>query len=141
MMRAPVLGKVVCEEKGENEREKGKKKEWTHLKETDSNAHRHTRTPLRPPVRRHRPRVLLQVLENGGEAELALANREEEAGGARESGRRGVGRRSTGTTLTGWRSESEHLNDGFGGVLLGTAEDEGLGALGVAELMNLRLRK
>lgn len=134
-MRAPVLGNEVCEGVSSD----FGRHAWTHLEETDGDAHGDARASLRALVARHGPRVLLELLEDACQAVLALRDGEEEAGGAKGRGGRALGGSRAGARARG-RGEPEHLLDSLGRVLLGATEHERLGALGVAQLVHLGLR-
>lgn len=85
------------------------------------------------------PRVSLEALQNAGQTVLALAYGQQEASASGE--RRGLSRgarcRSNGGVHGG--VEAKHVLDLLGTVVLGASEHVGLGALGVAQLMDLGL--
>jgi len=108
----------------------------THLKERDSDTHGDTGAAEGTAVVGNGPGVTLEVLEDAGELELGRRDREKEFRSSRcRDGLTGAHR----LHAVG-RAEAEHLGDLLGRVLLGTAEDVRLGAVGVGELVNEGLR-
>lgn len=85
----------------------------------------------------HGPGITLHLLEDVGDLELGLLHRQEEP-------RSWTKRRTGGLLLRETRanagSKAEHLLDLLGGVVFVALEHIGLGAFGVAELMNLGLK-
>ena len=77
MIRAPVLGNVVCHKLRLMSRSR-----WcrTYLQQTDGNADGDTGATQRALVIRDGPRVASKGLENASELELTLLGRHEEAG-------------------------------------------------------------
>lgn len=116
------------------------------LEHADGDAEGDTGAALATLVVGDGPGVLLEVLEDLGELELALRDGEEEAGSTHLCGSVGWTRslrgasgstRSARTHGTSARVETKHVLDGLGSILLGAAEDVALGASLVAELVNL----
>lgn len=113
------------------------------LEHADGDAEGDTSATLATLVVSDGPGVLLKLLEDLRQLELALRDREEEARGTHLGSSVGWARslrRATGSARADGTSagvETKHVLDGFGGVLLGAAEDVALRTGIVAKLMDL----
>lgn len=114
------------------------------LEHTRGDAEGNTSASLSTLVVGYRPRVSLEPFEDAGEGVFDLANREEEAGvtwqrGSSSSTASRGARHRSGSHVVGGGMDAEHVLDLLGGVVFGAAEDVGLGALCVAEFVDLCL--
>ena len=108
----------------------------TYLKKSCRDAQRYTSAPKRPLVVRDRPRVPSKVLEDARQLELALLDRHQEP----RCTKRLLGQRLswTGSSAVLGR-ETEHVLNLLLGVVFVAAEDVGLAAFGVPDLVDLSL--
>lgn len=110
------------------------------LQKSSSNTERNAGTPQRALVVCDGPGVSLKGLEGVGQLEFALRHGEDEARAGSCWGCHGRSARLLWNARSrSHLAETKHLVDLLGGVVLATAEDIGLGALGVTQLMNLSL--
>ncbi len=133
MIRAPVLGKVVCLKL---RLVVGCKQDRTYLKQTDRNANSDTSAPQRTLIVRDGPRVASEGFEDTGELELTLLGWHEEASSTERLCGDWLARSGYGTVL---RAQPKHVLDLLRRVLLPTPEHVGLATFTVSELVDLGL--
>jgi hypothetical protein len=109
----------------------------TYLEQADRDAERDAGASERALVARDRPRIARERLEDTRQLELALLHGQQKACGAKRLRRHRLARARRSAVLGG---QSEHLLDLLRLVLLAATEDVGLAALGVTQLVYLRLR-
>ena len=106
------------------------------LQQANCNIESHTGTAQRTLVVRNGPGIMLQLLEDVGDLELGLLDREEES---RRRGKRRAGGLLLRDTRANAMAEAQHFLNLLGGVILVATEDVRFGAFGVAKLVNLDL--
>jgi hypothetical protein len=116
MMRAPVLGKVVCGSSGVSDGGLAEdSNRATHFKHADSDLKGDSSAPERTLVVRNAPGIALERLEDARELELALLDGHEETRGTERRGRQRLSRTRDRPVR---RVEAEHVLNLLRRVLL-----------------------